>query len=331
MNERIKYIDRLKGFAILAVIIGHISIFSFHIDESPIAPIVSTFHMPIFMFLSGFVVSSIPVSKKMIGKVFQFIMPMLCIGLLYCFSFGKTIQVFFFDNVKSGYWYLFTLSIFYFLVSIFRIPSLLTKNSKEKKAFLGFLVWAFGIWGIIIFLKFSLPILYVNLFSINQAFNLWPCFIFGFLLRRFNLEERIFNRDIIYTASLLGYIILVVIFVSGYYHIYTLVGFCSIPFLVQCFRKREKSNTWYEESLAYIGKNSLDVYIYHFFIIKLLFLSDFGSWVTKTENYFIEAIVSLFLSIIIAYLCILIGLLIKQSHILSQIVYGKFVQGFLTK
>lgn len=325
---RIQYIDRLKGLSMLAVIIGHISMHSFVISNSPIDLIVNTFHMPVFMFLSGVVISVIPNTKKTFIKLSQFLMPMLCIGLLFCFSFKKTVNDFFFDNVKSGYWYLFTLSIFYLLLSVFRIPSLLREKS-DKSLLMWHIGLAVGVWVMIITLKFSLPVGYIKLFSIGQAFNYWPCFVSGFLLRKFERLEPVMGNNNIYSASLIGYIVLNVIFVNGFYHIYTLVGLCSIPVFIHLAKSRENSSTVIENALAYIGKNSLDIYIYHFFIIKILFLSEFGTWISKTGNYAIEGFCSLCLSIVIAYLCILIGKTIKKSQILELIVYGKLIQRFL--
>ena len=36
MSSRIEYIDRLKGLAILAVVMGHIIYFVFHLSDDPV-------------------------------------------------------------------------------------------------------------------------------------------------------------------------------------------------------------------------------------------------------------------------------------------------------
>jgi uncharacterized membrane protein YcfT len=53
--QRIQYIDRLKGLAIILVVMGHI--FGFHQPDDGINTFIYTFHMPLFMFLSGLVIS----------------------------------------------------------------------------------------------------------------------------------------------------------------------------------------------------------------------------------------------------------------------------------
>lgn len=60
MIERINFVDRLKGFTMLVVIIGHISFFTFKEDHSLVSLIAGSFQMPVFMFLSGFVIPSPP-------------------------------------------------------------------------------------------------------------------------------------------------------------------------------------------------------------------------------------------------------------------------------
>ena len=55
MKQRLLYVDELKGFAILMVVIGHIFYFSFRIQGeeyiSPWSEIIYSFHMPLFAFL----------------------------------------------------------------------------------------------------------------------------------------------------------------------------------------------------------------------------------------------------------------------------------------
>lgn len=61
-KQRIQYIDRLKGLAILAVIFGHICGWQLGGLHSPVW-FVNTFHMPTFLFLSGLVITPPQLSK----------------------------------------------------------------------------------------------------------------------------------------------------------------------------------------------------------------------------------------------------------------------------
>lgn len=54
-TKRIDYIDRLKGLAIALVVMGHVYLFSYNHSSSVIPNVIGSFHMALFMFLSGFV------------------------------------------------------------------------------------------------------------------------------------------------------------------------------------------------------------------------------------------------------------------------------------
>lgn len=54
-TKRIDYIDRLKGLAIALVVMGHVYLFSYNHSSSTIPNVIGSFHMALFMFLSGFV------------------------------------------------------------------------------------------------------------------------------------------------------------------------------------------------------------------------------------------------------------------------------------
>lgn len=57
MSNRINYIDRMKGLAILIVVLAHVYIFTFGMGdgESLVFKFCASFEMPLFMFVSGFV------------------------------------------------------------------------------------------------------------------------------------------------------------------------------------------------------------------------------------------------------------------------------------
>lgn len=75
--------------------------------------------------------------------------------------------------------------------------------------------------------------------------------------------------------------------------------------------------------LAYIGRHSLDVYIFHYFFLQVLNMFSFGSWVAETGNYLIEGLVIIPLTVVITYLSIGVGWLLRQSGVLRLVVFGE--------
>lgn len=92
MKERILWIDELKGVTIFLVIIGHILISRFLPQFQLFHTVIYSFHMPLFMFLSGiFSYKALEAvdnqcKKKYLGKkILQLLVP--CISGGYCCVF----------------------------------------------------------------------------------------------------------------------------------------------------------------------------------------------------------------------------------------------------
>lgn len=100
------YIDRLKGLAIILVVIGHILSFSMMGGKNPINTVITSFHMPLFMFLSGLVIKEPKIGKKLLARFLQLLAPFLVVGLLFNLCINDTFESFFANGFKKGYWYL---------------------------------------------------------------------------------------------------------------------------------------------------------------------------------------------------------------------------------
>lgn len=89
MNERVKWIDSLRGFAIVLVILGHAGI------PQTMRIWIYSFHIPLFFFISGYVFSLKKVNnfkEFLIKKIKGIVIPLIC------FSFVAVI----FDFVYYG-------------------------------------------------------------------------------------------------------------------------------------------------------------------------------------------------------------------------------------
>lgn len=110
MNERIShrdlYWDSLKGFLIILVVVGHF-IKSSHgfLPEGSVAWIYS-FHMPLFMFISGYFTNSEKSWNKLIGRLSEPLLVFTIILLLCPFNFH------WYNFPCGASWYLFVLIIY---------------------------------------------------------------------------------------------------------------------------------------------------------------------------------------------------------------------------
>lgn len=66
--ERLDFIDYAKGIAILLVVIGHLLQYNFvGTPAKELFDVIYSFHMPLFMFLSGYV-ASLTIDKQLTDK-----------------------------------------------------------------------------------------------------------------------------------------------------------------------------------------------------------------------------------------------------------------------
>ena len=147
MKQRIDYIDRMKGMAIFLVVIGHVYGMVFDQSANITYKWISSFHMPLFMFLSGLVACSGVVAPywgfgKLGKKLKGLLLPLVVFGMCFTMTFSKdfvTGLIGFLESPnKNGYWYLMTLAVFYVSLLLYRL------NIKQKwyvDAALAIILW----------------------------------------------------------------------------------------------------------------------------------------------------------------------------------------------
>ena len=322
MKQYFQYVDRLKGFAMLCVVLGHLVCYTMYdnwqdsIHDFNLA-IVNLFHMPLFIFLSGFVVKTPPDFKKLIKKCYCFMIPFLFFGGVYSFVINSTVEFFFINEFKNGYWYLMVLSIFYCLISLQRFA---------KNRFLEFII-PLVVFAFLVILNRNLPVHISKAASLGMCQTLYPFFMLGYFARRFNGVEWLLRRNWLFTIALLSSIPLFVLFHTGKLtHFIQILVILILIVLLVLFRKRENSSSSVEKVLALIGKNSLDVYVFQYFFFIILNLRGAALWFKSTENFLFESFFLVFIALVVSILCIYVGRLLKQSVFINKFVYGSFWQ-----
>lgn len=126
-KTRIQYVDAMRGFTMLLVVVSHVSVFCLGLYGSntfSYGNILSEFRMPLFFFVSGFVfyksnfvwnnVNSLSFLKKKIGV--QVIFPLI---FLFASAYTRNLQIddMITDYQKGGYWFTFVL-LEYFIIYI---------------------------------------------------------------------------------------------------------------------------------------------------------------------------------------------------------------------
>lgn len=313
MVQRFRYIDRLKGLAILFVILGHYVIYVLH-QKDIVLELIGSFHMPLFMFLSGLVIAEIPQSSKLFRKIIALIMPFGAVGFLYTIFIGESYVNFLSSAFKFGYWYLYVLAIFYLLVQLLRLT-----NSGVGRIVISLLIYV-----VVHFVNGHIPKDVNELLSFWVIRQYWPFFIIGYFFRFYSIVKWLKEHNWAYTVAIPLYVAGFFFYLKGNGHLFYPVALFFIVFIVSFFVLREDSDSFFERQLSFIGKKTLDIYIYHFFIINITHLDVLGKWFADTGNYFFEVLLGAIYSVLVAYICIGFGNIVRKSDIFKMIIYGDF-------
>ena len=119
---RIEYIDAMRGFTMILVVLNHVALFCLGITRS-----VPSYHiylqeiqMPLFFFISGFVLykSNVQWDIKQTAKFITSKIPILIITpfiflFIYLYINNIPFHEGLFNKMKYGYWFTFVLFVFF--------------------------------------------------------------------------------------------------------------------------------------------------------------------------------------------------------------------------
>ncbi|MBQ0075449.1 MAG: acyltransferase [Prevotella sp.] len=328
MKNRIVYLDRIKGFAILLMVLAHVYMLPLQMGDSFVFNIIGSFHMYLFMFISGFV-AFIPASKfngggifgKWKKRFFGYICPAMMVGWMFAlFGFIILDKDVNFSSFIGGAWYLKCMAIFCCIQFI---------TIKLKHVWQELLVCAVC-YGLFMF-GWKHNDFLNQLMVLEHCTCFFPFYVLGYYARRYDILEYIKDKNWIYTIAIIGYLCLF----FGNIENHLLMNICdrfirptlAIIAIVYLFMQREGQNSKVEKWLSNIGKQTLDIYIYHgFFILgtlqlNLQYLKD---WTVSTNNHVLCLIIATIVSVLLAYISIFIGKFVRTSDIVRKLVYGQF-------
>ena len=157
--------------------------------------------------------------------------------------------------------------------------------------------------------------------SMSMLSHLWPYYISGYFIK-----NEISNRNITSNGIIYGLLVILVLLYLIIYNIYnfdhsSLVAPIIVILLYLYFKDNAKDNR-INTLLIYFGRNSLHIYVWHYFLVSSIDLHSIGYWINESNNYIIGFCIYLFFAVIISYCCICFGKFIYQNRLLSLILYG---------
>ncbi len=261
-SKRLNYVDIAKGIGILLVVFQHCASGG-SVNAIPfVTNIITSFYMPFFFFMSGYLYKVKPTKDYVFGKTKGLIVPDIIVLVLNYFTGLFCAVVGFGTNYfeLKGYWFLealFLVSIFYYFVNAFLLKNKLIKN----KELIDSALFAISVFVFVVGLVFSSRIEVGPVRVINAFIGIFY-FSFGNMFRKFEIK-RLNNKC---PNLILGVILLlIVIFASQYagnismaYNKYgnplifvlcSILGSLGILFISKAIA--------HSKILSYFGKNSL--------------------------------------------------------------------------
>lgn len=352
-SNRITYIDALRGFTMILVVMNHVTSKCFGApflspDEGVYSYTVflREFRMPLFFFISGFVLFRLSdiwdikhfvafFKKKIPVQLFS---PLLFF-LVYLFVNGISLHDGLFSPTKNGYWFTFTLLEFYVFYAIARCICLKLKLSSNLTDILLVLYGIAFTSFRVLFKEYPIHDL-----LIMEKWYLFIYLVLGTLARKhFVTFERSLDKGTIVVVSVLLYFGLNIFYcylplefvfnqilaVSGIIIVFAFFRKnCGQPskstFTEQTEGKMGKVSVFQQfksEPLQFIGRRTLDIYLLHFFILPTQ-LSEFFTVFSRYEIPVIELACSLLVSLVVIIVCLIIGEVIRISPNMAHWVFG---------
>ena len=339
-TKRIEYIDAMRGFTMILVVYSHILLFSYHLksDVFTYNDIFVKFRMPLFFFISGWVlykadrIWNISTLKSFLSNKFRVqIVSTAVFFLLYAYLFNYDISKGLIDS-KLGYWFTFDLFCFFcfYTTSCYVIPKRFSSGMMVDSVVLLVMV-------LIMLLSFSHTLFDQTEFGKSVFGYLsiakWRYYVF-FILGVF--VKKYFNSFVSLTNNkyFIGFIIVSFVFLLCFENklespivekvLFVVYGLLGVIIVFTFFRKYEDSfiqNKRIGFALQYIGRRTLDIYLIHYFIVPRS-LYVLGTFFEHDNNYSLEFIITLALSLLVISICLVISNVIRLSPALSYYLLG---------
>ncbi|MFS4416951.1 acyltransferase family protein [Maribacter sp. 2307ULW6-5] len=327
-KERIAYIDRLRGVNIFLVVMGHVITANvINGETSKILVYGSTFRMPLFMFLCGYIASKV-IKPQIFERYGLFVLKKCRTLLVPFFAWPLLVEPFFFsDAIHFNYWgkikELLNGGGLWFLYYLFFITQLYSlwlffshRFNKQRRFFLDLLFLA----GIGLALS---AIWKMDIIGFMTNFMLFFVFYFtGVLMAKYEFLSKILVNSKVFSAALLAFVLLVGHYEYGFSSLTnTLVKVSSAFAAIVVFYYLVKHLTWppaLDKHIRHWGVHSLVIYVTHGAVSAVFSHAFIPASFQQVPLFLITGS----LTLVVVMICMFVYGIVKRSGAMNFLLYG---------
>ena len=342
---RRSWIDGLRGFAMMLVIIMHVP-YAAGVGSNVYTTLIGWMFMPLFFFISGLVMYN-PKRKwqlknwgtYVVQKFVQLIVPTSVVFLLLCGVYRYDILEQLFHPMKAGCW--FTITLFGFIVAYTLFEWLVQgdKISETWKTIL-LVVTAFGLSFVVAKVRLWKGVfgdgvmVYYNAFQISK-WSYFQYFVLGVLVNKYKDDlKRWIAIPLMSAMSFVVWMIIAILRIQVFDTIYAVPYIAAIMNLLYVYASIilvamifYHYRNWFVTNkfgviIAKVGCNTLGIYLLHYFFLwgEYRFLVDFYS---TNPTPMIMFLIYVLIAALILIASMMLIKIIKVSPLLSQLILGK--------
>lgn len=347
-SKRIEYIDAMRGFTMILVVLSHVSGFGLGLvgasGFTSYHAFLGQFRMPLFFFVSGFVLFKSGYDWNL-ANTFRFLRKKISVQILSPFLFlmasvtirGLDLLDSLIDPQKAGYWFTFTLFEYYLfytlihaLVDVFRLKGY-TKDILLLTIGLGFYAVTVPTMVDKWFLSEDMCG-FIGIAKLGYFFF----FMLGTRIRKhFSLFEKALDHSplimicviVFFGFNIMGSLVQAIS--STGFHLFTSVSGLVI---VIAFFRQEKDTFSKEHYVGrvfqYIGRRTLDIYLIHYFFVfsnMQAVLPNFAVY----NSPFLEFLLSLVLTVFVISFSLIISRILRMNPFMAHFLFGKKIEKYI--
>ena len=332
-QNRIQYIDAMRGFTMILVVYSHVCMFCFGDYYMAFNKVLFLLRLPCFFFISGWLFYKVGriwdtfTVRQVISHKFmvQIVPTVIFLALHERTHFFHQLGAF-----KGGYWFTFGLFIYFVLFS--HTAWLVKKHRMVVFLLSAFIISAAAYWYDVYYHHIAHQLGWGREVLGFLGFVTWRYYLF-FILGA--LAKKYFDRFLVLTDRHVVQFIVVALFClmavlpvtdcwSWSYTRFAVSGICGMVMVFTFFRKFA---SWFTKEkplgrgLQYVGTRTLDIYLLHFFFLPE-FLMAHRDMLLSRHQLWLEIVVVLLLALIVLACCLIASYVLRLSPFLAKYLFG---------